>query len=269
VMQVRPAPVQVTYIGYPATTGLSSIDYRIVDSHTDPAGSERLSAERLVRLDPCFLCYEPWEGLPPVAPLPSLRGEPFTFGSFNNSMKINDRTLRLWARVLEAVPGSRLFLKLLETENEATRRFMLDRLAGMGIPEHRLIWKTREKDPSKHLSSYDQVDVGLNPYPYCGTTTTCEALQMGVPVLTLVGDRHASRVGKSLMEAVGLGQFCATSEDAYVEAAKRFAADLTGLDFIRNGLRGRWETSPLRDQAGYSERIRAALRGMWRARCGK
>jgi protein O-GlcNAc transferase len=267
VMQARPAPVQVTYIGYPASTGLWAIDYRIVDSLTDPPGAERLAAERLVRLDPCFLCFEPWEPPPPVAAPPSSRGEPFTFGSFNSSMKINDRTLALWGRVLAAVPGSRLMVKMLETDSEPTRRLMLDRFASRGLPPDRVLWRTWEKELSDHLGSYSQVDVGLDPFPYCGTTTTCEAMLMGVPVISLVGDRHAARVGLSLLSAVGIPEFAVPDEASYISLAVRLAGDPERLAGVRAGLRERMLGSALCRKEPYEARMARAVLGMWAARC--
>ncbi|MCE7974714.1 MAG: hypothetical protein DYG92_10410 [Leptolyngbya sp. PLA1] len=266
-MQVRPAPVQITYIGYPSSTGLSNIDYRIVDSFTDPPGAEALASERLIRLDPCFLCFEPWETPPPVAPPPSAGGAPLTFGSFNNSMKINDKTLALWGRVLAAVPGSRLFAKMLEGDHAGTNEFMLRRLADHGIPRERVVWKTWEKDLKSHLSTYDQIDIGLDPTPYCGTTTTIEAMLMGVPVVSLVGDRHAARVGLSLLHNVGLPELAASDEDAYVAAALALANDPARLSSIRGSLRDRVLSGSLGDQPAYAQRLRAALRAAWAQRC--
>lgn len=266
-MQVRPAPVQVSYIGYPSSTGLANIDYRIVDSLTDPAGAESLATERLIRLDPCFLCFEPWEDPPPVAPPPSVAGAPLTFGSFNNSMKINDKTLALWGRVLAAVPGSRLFAKMLEGDHEGTNEFMLRRLEAHAIPRERVVWKTWEKELSSHLSTYNQIDIGLDPTPYCGTTTTIEAMLMGVPVVSLVGDRHAARVGKTLLHNVGLDDLAAPDEDAYVATAVALANDPARLAWVRASLRDRVLKGPLGDQAAYAERLRRALRAAWTQRC--
>lgn len=265
-MQVRPAPVQVSYIGYPSSTGLANIDYRIVDSLTDPAGAESLATERLIRLDPCFLCFEPWEDPPPVAPPPSVAGAPLTFGSFNNSMKINDKTLALWGRVLAAVPGSRLFAKMLEGDHEGTNEFMLRRLEAHAIPRERVVWKTWEKELSSHLSTYNQIDIGLDPTPYCGTTTTIEAMLMGVPVVSLVGDRHAARVGKTLLHNVGLDDLAAPDEDAYVATAVALANDPARLASVRASLRDRVLKGPLGDQAAYAERLRRALRAAWTQR---
>ena len=266
-MQVRPAPVQVSYIGYPSSTGLANIDYRIVDSLTDPAGAESLATERLIRLDPCFLCFEPWEDPPPVAPPPSVAGAPLTFGSFNNSMKINDKTLALWGRVLAAAPGSRLFAKMLEGDHEGTNEFMLRRLEAHAIPRERVVWKTWEKELSSHLSTYNQIDIGLDPTPYCGTTTTIEAMLMGVPVVSLVGDRHAARVGKTLLHNVGLDDLAAPDEDAYVATAVALANDPARLAWVRASLRDRVLKGPLGDQAAYAERLRRALRAAWTQRC--
>jgi predicted O-linked N-acetylglucosamine transferase (SPINDLY family) len=252
----RLAPVQVNYLGYANTTGLDAMDFRFTDSVADPEGeADELHTERLVRFAPVAWAYTPSVDAPEVAPPPSAGGAPFTFGCFNNLSKINSATLRMWRRVLEAVPGSRLLLKGLRMD-EARMRARLD---AEGIPADRSLLLTPVTSMREHLATYAQVDVALDPHPYNGTTTTCEALWMGVPVITLSGDRHASRVGTSLVTAVGHAEWSAESEAAYVAKAAGLAADAARLAEIRTGLRELMTASPLLDHAGQAARFGAAI----------
>jgi len=275
----KPAPVIISAIGYPHTTGLGAVDYRLVDSLTDPAGAEAFATEKLIRLDPCFLCYTPPPDSPEVAPAPCLASAgggvaPVTFGSFNTSQKLSLRTLRLWARVMQAVPGSRLVLKSLNYEDPQAREEAAARFvsaaggAGGGVE-----WAARVEclPPGKgtrdHLECYARLDVSLDPMPYAGTTTTCESLWMGVPVVTMGGATHASRVGVSLLTAAGCEGWIARDEEEYVAIAARLAADKAGLSRIRAGLREKVRASTLCDGRAYAERFYAAIRACWRERC--
>jgi len=262
-LALRPAPVQVTYLGYPATTGLPAIDARFVDSRTDPAPSaDAFATERLVRLDPCFLCYSAPANAPDVAALPAARDGPFTFGSFNALTKINAGVLAAWARVLLAVPGSRLVVKARELNSPDCHAHLMSRLAHAGIEPSRVTVLPPPEGVAEHLDCYRLVDVALDTFPYCGTTTTCEALWMGVPVVTLAGDRHAARVGASLLSAVGLDDWITTDVDAYVARAARAAADVDALSRLRPGLRQRVAASPLCDGPGFAARFLAAIESL-------
>ncbi|MBL8835462.1 MAG: tetratricopeptide repeat protein [Alphaproteobacteria bacterium] len=261
----KPAPVQVSWLGYPGTTGLSAIDWRISDAVCDPPEDDALSSERVLRL-PGFHAYVgPVEDLP-VSPLPGANG-PLTFGSFNYLAKLSDTTLRLWARVLAAVPGSRLLLKGSYAVDEPTRAMYRARFVAAGLPEDRFEIVPRSPTVIEHLELYGKIDIALDPAPYCGTTTTCEALWMGVPVLTLKGDRHAARVGASLMQQVGLPEFVAASADEYVAHAVRWAQDRGALAALRAGLRARMQASPLCDVAGLARNVADGYRMMWRDWC--
>lgn len=235
----KPAPVQVTYIGYPNTTGLKEIDYRIVDEWTDPQSITWKGTERPVRLSEGFLCYTPPEKAPEVTSLPAINKGFITFGSFNNLPKLNNRVMELWGRLLVELQEAELVLKTKQFNDKA----VVDRYRGyfkdMGIAGERI--KTIGYSPSnqEHLKWYGKIDVALDPFPYNGTTTTYEALYMGVPIITLEGDRHSGRVGKSIMYQMGLTQFVAQSFDRYLKLGKYLAENPEILVSLRDSLRSR------------------------------
>ncbi len=270
VLKLRPAPVQVTYCGYPNTTGLSTVDYRIVDAVTDPPGYEERCAEKLLRLYPCFLCFTPLKGAPDLAEPPCVRdpSTPITFGSFNALYKLSDRTVRLWARVLNAVPGSRLALKNKSQSHPAVQADIRDRFAEAGVDPSRLdllSWVGGDADP---LRAYDRIDIALDPVPYNGTTTTCEALLCGVPVVVEEGATHAGRVGASLLSTIGRTEYIAKNEDGYVRIAAGLAADRDGLRRLRPQLRADLLASPLCDAKGFTRKFEAALMHAWHEKTG-
>jgi len=263
----KPAPVIVTAIGYPDTTGLPAVDWRVVDSITDPPGSEHLCTERLLRLDPCFLCYSPPKDAPePVMPAADA---PLTFGSFNNAAKIGPASIELWARVLKAVPGSRLLMKSQTLSDAAGRARIEKRFMEAGIEASRLELVAYSRTRNEHLELYNRVHVALDTTPYNGTTTTCEALWMGVPVVAMLGDRHAARVSASLLQACGHAELVARDADAFVDLARTLAADRTRLSALRTSLRGELRTSPLCDAPAYAARFHAAIRECWKMWCAR
>jgi protein O-GlcNAc transferase len=264
-MRLRPAPVQVNAIGYPGTTGMRQIDYRLVDSHTDPPGdADRLAVERLLRLDPCFLCYRP----PERAPEPRVEpGAPITFGSFSALTKLDEVTIRLWARVLEASPETRLLYKAFALKDPEVRAATLQRFLDSGVQADRLELMGPLDLPGEHLEQYRRVHVALDTFPYHGTTTTCEALLMGVPVVTLAGATHVSRVGVSLLGNAGLPELIARDEDEFVRIATGLARDPARLSALRTGLRERFLGSVICDAPSMSARLAHALRGIWRDAC--
>jgi protein O-GlcNAc transferase len=268
-LRMRGAPVQVTAVGYPNTTGVPAINYRIVDSITDPPGAEARATERLVRLDPCFLCYTPPEDAPEVAPPPSVRNGHITFGSFNSVKKITPVTAALWASALHAVPTSRLIIKSGGFSSKRARRQVSDMLKQEGVPEVRFDLLDRIESKTGHLGAYEMLDVALDTYPYHGTTTTCESMWMGVPVITLEGELHASRVGVSLLRAVGLADLVARSRVEFAGIAAALAGDADRLQARRSSLRAQMRDSVLCDRAAYAKRFHAALREMWRSRCAE
>lgn len=267
---LRPAPVQVTAIGYPATTGNPAINYRIVDSLTDPAGAEALCSERLVRLDPCFLCYTPPEEavVPPArTPIDPASTAPITFGCFNAVMKLSRPMLAGWGELLRRVPGSTIVVKgsdAISQQGIDTFGRLVDEV---GLPRERLRLLQNIPSRREHLAAYHGVDIALDSWPYNGTTTTCEALLMGVPVVSFAGAAHAGRVGLSLLSAVGVPELCAADADGYVRVAAELAGDRRRLSELHGTLRARLLSSPLSDVAGYGRRVGEALRGMWSEAC--
>jgi FkbM family methyltransferase len=265
----KPCPVQVTWLGYPNTTGLKAIDWRFVDAVTDPEGmAEAHAVERLQRMPVPFLCYEAAPKTPDVAPLPALANGHVTFGCFNKINKISDRTVRLWARVLAAVPNSRMILKSLSFNDAATRDRLTGIMAEAGISADRISLLGWEPLLKGHLEVYHRIDIALDTYPYNGTTTTCEAAWMGVPTVTLCGDRHAARVGASIDTALGLPHLAPSDEAGFVAAAAALADDIDALAALRLGLRARMQASPLCDAPAFARKFEAALRAVWQDWCG-
>jgi len=268
VMNGAPAPVTISYCGYPDTTGSRAVMYRFVDSITDPPGSDEFAVEELVRLDPCFLCYTPQREAPPENPEPpSARNGYVTFGSFNNIQKLNDGVIAAWSRIVNAVPGSRLFLKDFRMREPSLKKELVALFDSAGIPEDRLELYERAKEIPEHLRLYEKIDVALDPFPYGGTTTTCEAAYQGVPTVTLRGDRHASRVGASLLTTIGVPELITSSVDEYVERAVALATDTPALGSLRCSLRRRMIASPLCDAPAFAAKFESALRGLWKRWC--
>lgn len=257
----RLAPIQISWLGYPNTTGLASMDYRITDVIADPPGiSDNLYSEKLARIEDCFLCYRPPEDAPEISPLPAIMNGYITFGSFNMLPKIQGSTIKAWSQLLNYVPCSKLFIKNHYFYDGATVARMMDRFKIYGISSDRLIIKPSDPDTATHLAQYQNIDIALDTFPYNGTTTTCEALWMGVPVITLSGDRHSCRVGESLLSAVGLGCNTAYSIEQYVEKAVFVAGNLDGLSDLRIGLRTKMKNSILCSALSYARRFEELLR---------
>ena len=259
----KPAPVQVTYLGYPNTTGMRAVDHRIVDAVTDPPGmTERLHTEQLERLPGCFLCYSPPDYAGEPGPLPCLQKGHVTFGSFNNFAKVTPGWLALAARILRQVPGSKCMVKCrffppgVDVESHVCGLF-----APHGIGPERLIVLPADKSGADHLARYGrEVDIALDTFPYNGTTTTCEALWMGVPVVTLAGQTHVSRVSASLLTAAGLPELVASDPDAYVRIAVELACDPERLSKLRQGMRQRM--APLTDGPAFTAKLEDAYLSM-------
>lgn len=257
----RLAAVQISYLGYPDTTGLGAMDFRLVDEVTDPVETaDAFATERLVRFAPTAWAYAP----PAEAPEPRIRASgPIRFGSCNSLAKVSDSTLRLWSSLLAAVPQAKLRLKAPGFEQPAVRFWFERRLDEFQIERSRVEchgWTATVQD---HLAFYQTIDVALDCSPYNGTTTTCEALWMGVPVVTLAGDHHAARVGKSLLAAAGCSSWVAHSEAEYVRIAAALAADESELALLRHTLRPRVAGSVLLDHADQAARFGAAVRRCW------
>lgn len=266
-LQLRPAPVQATYLGYHNTTGMRAVDWRIVDSVTDPVGAEPFSVERLRRLDPCFLCYRPPSGFGPPTPLPAQRNGFVTVGAFNSISKLDDDVAALWARVLDAIPSARLVLMHNALLQPEARDEVRDRLVDAGADAARLEARAPTSGPAELFDAWDGIDFALDTFPFNGATTTCEGAYRGVPTVTMLGDRSASRVGASINRALGLDDLVADSPEHYVRIAAGLAADLPRLAAIRASLPARLASGPLGDEAAFARRFGEAIRAMWRDWC--
>jgi len=262
VLARKPAPIQVSYLGYPDTTGMEQVDYRFTDRWADRPEAQAFYSECLVFLDTGFNCYAPPEFAPGIQELPALKNGYLTFGSFNNSTKINDKTIRLWCRVLQALPDAQLLLKFGGGEDPGVQQTFLRRFKEEGVDPQRIRLKGR-LPVVEHLKLYHQVDVALDTFPFHGTTTTCEALWMGVPVLSLLGQHHVSRVALSLLSRLGLEIFTASSETELVDKAVSFAGQPEMLAQIHQGLRGTMAGSPLCDKQAYARSVEQAYQQMW------
>ncbi len=260
----KPAPIQVfNTIGYSNTTGLTTIDYRITDGYIDPPGiAEQYSSETLIRMPASYYCYRPNDNSPPVNPLPASQNGYITFGSFNSYAKLNDFTLSLWATVLTAIPHSKLQVLAIALQDPLLQRELQERFARLGISSERL---TLGYAPSTEdtLKTYHHIDIALDPYPFHGATTTCQALWMGVPVITLVGNTPASRAGLSILSAVELTTMIAYTPAEYLQICQKFSREKTYLQQLREGLRQQMQSSPLMDALGFTRYLEETYRQMW------
>jgi len=265
----KPAPVQVSFLGYPDTTGLETMDYRLTDALADPIGqTERFHTETLLRIDPCAWCYTPPpESLDLSPPLESPEKTNIVFGSFNWIFKITPRVVEAWANILTNVEGSKLLIKSMGLHDPGTRRSLTEHFSRYGIHSDRIEMLGRVNSFTDHLRIYQTIDIALDTFPYNGTTTTCEATWMGVPVVAVEGNTHASRVGISLLNAVGLTELVAKNTDEYVEIAASLANDRLRLRELKHGMRDRMKASPLLDARGYARKVEQAYQAMWRAWC--
>jgi len=261
----KPAPVQVCWLGYPATTGLDTMDYRLTDNYTEPAGTcEQYYTEKLVRLPHALWCYQPHADMTEPGPLPALANGHLTFGSFNNLAKVGPAVIALWAALLRAIPDARLVI-ITAGAGEAQNR-LLAAFASHGIGAGRLELHGR-LPRAEYLAIHQRVDVALDPFPCNGGTTTCDSLWMGLPVISLIGDTFLSRAGYSLLSVAGLAEFAAASPAEYVAIGQRLARDLDGLAALRASLRARVAASPLVDARQFARDMEAAYRQMWRQWC--
>lgn len=261
----KPAPVQTTWLGYPNTTGMTAMDYRITDAYADPPGmTERYYAETLVRMPDSLWCYRPDGIAPKVNALPAPGNGHLTFGSFNNFAKVTPRTREFWAKLLLAVPKARLLVAGVPTGEAHTR--VLQEFGALGISAERLELVPRV--PRKNFFELHQrVDVALDPFPFQGGTTTCESLWMGVPVISLAGKVFAARAGVSLLTNVGMPELIARTPEEFVAIGVRLAGDLGKLTALRQGLRAQMARSPLTDARRFTANLEALYRKMWEAWC--
>ena len=260
VFGMKPAPIQATYLGYPATTGLPTIDYWITDYQIHPQDTTETAVEAIWRLPRCYVCYDPPTVAPPIAPLPQAQLGVITFGSFNSSRKLTPQTLEVWSEILKQVPRSRLLLKC--SDPRYSPQLMIESFMKLGIDRERLI-VYRNSPYQDHLNLYNQVDLHLDPMPYTGCTTTCEALWMGVPTLTLAGQKKMERMSTSILAHTGLEDFIAQTPEDYIAKAVEFATNPEYLSLLRQTLRDRLKTSQLLDGIGLTHALETAFRQMW------
>lgn len=262
----KPAPVQVTWIGYPGTTGLDAIDYLIGDRFHIPEGDDQFYTEDVIRLPDGHICYAPPHNAPDVRELPAIQNGYTTFASFNNPMKLTDRVVEAWSTILQRVPSSRLLLKYRGIEEPEVRQRFEERFGAHGITADRL--ELSGWTPfAQMMDAYNRVDLSLDPFPFCGGATSCEALWMGVPVLTLPGQTFAGRQTLSYLSNIGLTETIAESVDDYVERAVDLAGDVERLEEMRLGLRQRMADSPLCDGSKFAANLGSTLRAVWRRWC--
>ncbi|WP_188260600.1 tetratricopeptide repeat protein [Azospirillum tabaci] len=262
----RPAPVQASWLGYFGTTGLPTMDWIIADRHVLPPGEERFFTETVWRLPDSYLCFTPPAEDVAVGPLPALDGGSVTLGAFHNRAKITRPTVALWARILTALPQARLLLKSREFADYGVRQTLRDQFAAHGVAPNRL--RMEGKTPrADYFNSLNRIDIALSPIPFGGGTTTVESLWMGVPVVTLRGDRWAGRIGVSFLETLGLAdRLVADSPADYVAKTAALVGDLESLAALRAGLRERVRQSPLCDAPAFARALEEAYRSMWEVR---
>jgi predicted O-linked N-acetylglucosamine transferase (SPINDLY family) len=259
VLAAKPAPVQISWAGYPGTTGLAAIDYLLADAHQLPDEAERFYSEAVIRLPHSYVCHEP----PAEAPALAARGPgPILFGSFNALKKITEPALDAWASILASLPESRLLVKATALDCPATRQRFAERLAARGIGGERLLLRGGSSRAA-HLAAMGSADIGLDSFPYSGGVTTLECLWMGLPVITMPGESFASRHSLGYLATVGLGELRADSVGSYVDRALALARDADRLGALRAGLRSRLLASPLCDVGQFARHFERACREAW------
>jgi predicted O-linked N-acetylglucosamine transferase (SPINDLY family) len=264
-LALKPAPVQITYLGYPNTSGVPAIDCRITDAVADPPGEPRRYTEELIRLPHSFCCFTPPLEAPEVAPLPALTTGRVTFGSTHNLAKVNVQVLDLWSRVLLALPNSRMLI-IRDTLHGSMAEFIREEFARRGLSADRVELR-HELPGGKHLPLYGEIDVALDVLPWSGHTTSCESLWMGVPMLTLYGERHAGRLVSSVMSAAGLKDWVARTPADFVEIAATQTRDLDRLAQLRRGLREQMMRSPLCNGVAFARDLESLYRQIWQKWC--
>lgn len=263
----KPAPVQVTYLGYINTTGLSAMDYRLTHIDTDPPANDAYYSETLYRLPGnLWWSYRPRPGMPEVSPPPAIANGFVTFGSTNNFAKLSPESIASWAEILHALPNSRLIIAGVPGGN--ARKFISERFAVHGIDIHRLT--IHGMLPSAQFwDLHHHIDILLDSFPYNGGTTTCDALWLGVPVVALTGQSFVSRMGYALLKNIGLLELAAESRQEYLGIAVALASDLDRLKALRSEMRARLSVSPLRDEIGFTRNLETAYRDIWRKWCNE
>jgi predicted O-linked N-acetylglucosamine transferase (SPINDLY family) len=261
----KPAPVQLTWLGYLGTTGLETMDYRICDYYTDPPGStEKHHSEKLARMPNSQWCHAPYKDLPPIKELPLLQNDYITFGSFNNVAKLNDEALRLWAQLLSEIPNSRIRFAAIPSGRSQKR--IIDLFDDQSIERERIKFIPRLQY-QEYLRAISDVDIGLDPFPYNGGTTSFDILIMGVPYITMTGERSISRGGSSILSNLGLSEMIASTPSDFIAKARKLANSPSMLRELRASLRDRLNRSPLMDIGGFTHDIEQLYRNCWREWC--
>ncbi len=266
VFRLRPAPLQISWLGYPNTTGMATLDYRLTDAIADPDGADRFYTERLLRLENGLTCFLPPTDAPDPGPLPAGGSGRVTFGSLNNLVKLNDQVIALWSRVLRQVPGARLLLFRDMLQGKVAERVQSG-FEQHGINSSQLELRHEAGSGNTYLNVYQEIDIALDPFPWNGHVTSCEALWMGVPVIALLGPAHRGRLAASVLHQVGLESLVARDPDDYVHIASELARDVRGMEQLRSGLRQRVAESPLCDGPGMALEVEAIYRKLWHHWC--
>ena len=262
----KPAPIGVTYLGYPNTTGLPTIDYLLTDAITDPPDDPTWSSEIPYHLPDVFCCYSPPEEAPDVNPLPALRADSVTFGSLHKLPKLNARVLELWAELLRSIPKARLLLYRNNLRGQRKEE-ILAFFEGQGIAADRLELRNIVEGGGSHYHVYQDIDISLDVFPWSGHTTACESIWMGVPIVTIRGNRHAGRMTASVLTCLGLSDWIAETSQQYLDIAQQFAGDLDRLAELRRTMRARMNGSPMGDGRTWTKNLEDAYRTMWHRWC--
>lgn len=262
----RSAPIQITYCGYPDTTGLSNMDYRITDNIADPEGSDKFYTEKLIRMKKCFLCYRPAKDTPKIIPTPAIENGYITFGSFNHLSKLSDETIELWSKLLIKNKNFHLILKAKQFTDEKVKDTIINKFVKHGVAFNNIKLISHVSGHKEHLACYNQIDIALDPFPYNGTTTTCEALWMGVPVISLYGYNHAGRVGGSLLTNIGLKSLVTKDEESFIKTALFLSDDINRLNSLRMGLRQTLINSPLCDAKNFANELEEVFKSLIKER---
>ncbi|HEY1683479.1 MAG TPA: hypothetical protein VGG19_01835 [Tepidisphaeraceae bacterium] len=266
-MACKPAPLQGTWLGYASTTGLKAIDFRITDAWIDPPGrNDAYHSEKLVRLPQTQWAYRPPAGVPDVTPLPALNNGFITFGLATNLAKINPASIAMWCNVMRELPGCKLIIKGSGTENTGTRDYFLRQFEQAGIGRERIGWEP-EVLLREYFDFFSRIDLIMDTFPFAGGTTSCHALYMGVPVVTLRGETSVSRVGSSLLHNLDLGELVADTPEAFVAISKTLAADVDRLSGLRADLRSRMRRSPIMEESAFINNLESAYRALWEEWC--
>ncbi len=258
----KPAPVQVTYLAYTGTTGLETIDYRITDPYLDPADSDDFYSEKSAKLTRSYWCFQPVMDLE-VSELPAEKTGYVTFGALNNFIKTSPAALETWGRILARLPGSRLMIFTVEGQHRNRLREMFGK---MGVEGERVEFAGRNS-MGEYMKLFHRIDIALDSFPYAGGTTSCDALWMGVPVVTLAGKTAIGRGGVSILSNIGLGDLIAGTTEEYVETAVKLAGDHGRLKELRRTMRDRMRASPLMDAKGFAADMERIYAEIWKKWC--